>query len=258
MTVIDDGQVATLAARIVDARRSGRMLAPLSDELSFGMDDAYRIQAAVTEVRLAAGERPVGWKLGYTTRAMREQMGVDDPNYGPLTDAMVLDSAATVPPGLLQPKVEPEIGFRVERELGPRPRRDDVLAAASPFAALEVVDSVWEGYRFRVEDNTADGSSAALVVVGPALGADRLDEVRVELHHNGEPCGSGFGVAAMGHPADAVAWLAGQLAERGRSLRPGDIVITGGLTAAVAFEPGDLVEAFFEDARVLVRVAVRR
>lgn len=247
--------VSAWSERILDARRAGRPLGTtITATVPITMDDAYRIQGEVTAARLAAGQRLAGWKLGYTTAAMREQMGVDEPNFGPLTDAMLLASGAKASPDLLQPRVEPEIGFRLERALPAAPTPADVAAAATPFAALEVVDSVWEGYRFRIEDNTADGSSAAQVVVGPDLPAGDLEAVTAELFRNGEPAGSGAGAAAFGHPAAALAWLAGELASRGGALGPGQVVITGGLTAAVPLEAGDEVEAVFA-GRVRVSVA---
>lgn len=249
-------EVSRWSERILAARRAGRPLeATITATTDVTMDDAYRIQAEVTAARLAAGARLAGWKLGYTTAAMRAQMGVDEPNFGPLTDAMVLASGAAAAPDLLQPRVEPEIGYRIERPLPEAPAPADVAAAATPFAALEVVDSVWEDYRFRIEDNTADGSSAAQVVIGPDLGRRALESVTVELFRNGEAAGSGTGAAAFGHPAAALAWLAGELARRGRALEPGQVVITGGLTAAVPLEAGDVVEGVFDGE---IRVSVRR
>jgi 2-keto-4-pentenoate hydratase len=108
---------------------------------------------------------------------------------------------------------------------------------------LEVVDSVWEDYRFDLEHNTADGSSAAAVVLGPEMPADDLDRVEVRLHHDGRLVGTGRGADALGHPGTALAWLAGFLAARGELLRAGDLVITGGLTAAVPLGAGDVVHA---------------
>ena len=129
-------------------------------------------------------------------------------------------------------------------------------AASEAFACLEIVDSVYPDYRFRLEDNTADGSSAAQVVVGPALKRrDRLDEVGVVLFHNGAESGSATGRAASGHPAAGVVWLVEQLALQGRRIEAGHIVITGGLTRAVPLAMGDRVEAVFDGES---RVAVRR
>jgi 2-keto-4-pentenoate hydratase len=251
---MDDAEVEELAGRLRSARREGRTLTALTESRPLSLVDAYRIQSRLVTVRLADGERRIGWKLGYTSRAMRDQMGVDAPNFGPLTDAMLLADGARVPSDALQPRVEPEIAV----VLGDRaPELTEQLLAAGPdgvparldgaaldlvaaavvrvHAALEVVDSIWTGYRFRLEDNTADGSSAAWFVLGPQLPRQRLPEIRVELESSsGELTGSG--ADADGHPLRGVAWLAGQLAARGERFTPGDVVITGGLTRAVPLD----------------------
>jgi 2-keto-4-pentenoate hydratase len=184
-------------------------------------------------------------------------MGIDQPNFGPLTDAMLLASDDYVSPSLLQPRVEPEIALRFARPLHGGATIDDVLGSVGEaFACLEVVDSVYPDYRFRLEDNTADGSSAAQVVIGPALRQVRdLDSVSVVLWHNGEEAGRASGAAASGHPAAGVVWLVAELARQNRELRAGDIVITGGLTKAVPLQPGDVVTAVFDDETT---VSVRR
>ena len=158
---------------------------------------------------------------------MREQMGVDSPNLGPLLDSMVIPPGTAVPPDLVQPRVEPEIGIVIGADGRP----------AGARAVLEVVDSVWRDYRFTLAANTADGSSAAGVVVGDALEGD-LAELTVELWRDGTLEATGRGDAAMGHPHAAVAWLEGQLAARGEALEEGDLVITGGLTRAVPLAAG--------------------
>jgi len=217
---------------------------PISDELPLSLEDAYRVQEAGTALRLAAGERVVGWKLGYTSAAMREQMGIASPNLGPLTDAMLLPPGGVVPGVALQPRVEPEIGLRLARRLsGPCTVADVLDACSGALACLEVVDSVWTGYRFRLEDNTADGSSAAWVVVGEELPLEDLPSVPVRLEVDGVEVATATGAAAGGHPALGVAWLAEQLAARGLALEPGDLVLTGGLTAAHPLAPGSTVTA---------------
>jgi 2-keto-4-pentenoate hydratase len=246
-----------VANSILAARRRGALLeAPLIDG-PVGLAEAYAVQNLVVQARVDAGERIVGWKLGYTSEAMRRQMGIDEPNLGPLTDAMMLVSGATLPEaGLLHPRVEPEIVL-IAGATRPGTERDpDSVAAAvtGARAALEVVDSVFQDYRFRLEDNTADGSSAAYAVLGPELPFEDelvdLRDTRVTLKRNGQPCGVGVGRDAMGGPFEALRWLVTALADGGRQLVEGDIVLTGGLSAAVPLEPGDVVHADF-DRRVV-------
>ena len=139
--------------------------------------------------------------------------------------------------------------------------KDDVLACCSrAHAALEIVDSVWVDYEFDVEHNTADGSSAAGVVIGPELPLDVLGEVEVRLVSGGTEVGRGRGSDAAGHPAQALAWLVEALLDHPRGLRAGDVVITGGLTAAVPVDPGGSVHATFDHASMssAVTVGVRR
>lgn len=249
---MDDDDRRDWADRIAAARSVAVTIEPMTATLTATMDDAYAIQDLLVERRVARGERIAGWKLGYTSAAMRAQMGVDRPNVAPLTDAMIVSDGASVVEGVVQPKVEPEIGLRLAASLhGPATASEARAAIGEVRACLEVVDSVWTDYRFRIEDNTADCSSAAFVVVGPAIAATSLPDVAVELLRNGEPVGSGTGAAAMGDPAAALAWLAGELAARGRVLEAGMLVITGGLTAAVPLEPGDVVSARFHGAHVV-------
>jgi 2-keto-4-pentenoate hydratase len=127
-------------------------------------------------------------------------------------------------------------------------------ACDAALACLEIVDSVWSGYRFTLEDNTADGSSAAWVAVGPPLPVSDLAALPVELSVDGEVVERGVGAAASGHPALGVVWLAEQLARRGQALEPGDLVITGGLTSAHPLEPGHSISASFGDGRWLAEV----
>jgi len=250
-------EIAEWAAVLATARLTRVGCEPISSSTDLTIDDAYAIQRAGTELRLERGEKIIGWKLGYTSLAMRAQMGIDQPNFGALTDAMLVAHDGNADSALIQPRVEPEIGLRFAESPPADANLDEVLeAVGEAFACLEIVDSVYPDYRFRLEDNTADGSSAAQVVVGPALRSrERLEEATVVLRRNGVDCGSATGRAASGHPATGVVWLVRQLALQGRRIESGDIVITGGLTRAVPLEFGDHVEAVFDEA---TRVAVHR
>ena len=246
------------AARVLAAHASRDTLAPITDRLAMNLDEAYAIQSILTQARVDRGERVIGWKLGYTSIAMRQQMGIDAPNFGPLTDAMLLDSGSALPGSFTQPRVEPEVGLRFSRDVPTNANRATVLAcAASAHACLEVVDSVWTDYRFRLEDNTADGSSAAGVVQGPPLPLASIDTIEVEMFVDGAPAGHGRGSDASGHPADGVVWLVAQLAARGMRLRAGDVVITGGLTRAAPLLAGSAIEARFAPGDLRVAICRR-
>jgi 2-keto-4-pentenoate hydratase len=244
-------RVQRLAETILTARAAGRCLDAAALPIDDG--DAYAVQDVLTGHRTAAGEVQAGYKLGYTSAAMRAQMGISDPNVGPLTDAMILADGAAVP-WARAPKVEPEIALVMAADVGEELSAPECRAAvAEARLALEVVDSVWCGYRFSWAQNTADGSSAAFVVVGPELDPADLAGVGVVLERNGAEMSRGDGAAAMGDPYRALAWLTGALAGRPRGLRRGDLVITGGLCPAVDLRPGDTVAAHAagRDVRVL-------
>lgn len=254
---MDEDEARAWARRLVAARDERRTIAPISGETALTMTDAYAIQRHVTQAALDRGQRIVGWKLGYTSRAMREQMGVAEPNFGPLTDAMMLRSGEAVSPALSQPRVEPEIALRFARPVAAGASIEDVLDAASEaLSCLEVVNSVYVDYRFTIADNTADQSSAAQVVLGaPLASLAALDTVHVRMEHSDGTSAEATGAAASGHPAAGVVWLAAELGSRGRRIEAGDVVITGGLTRAVPLGPGDLVRAVFAGG---VEVSVRR
>lgn len=234
------------AARIFAAHASRETLSPITDRAALTLDDAYAIQRLLTQARLNRGEHVIGWKLGYMSSAMRLQMGVASPNFGPLTSAMLLLSGSGVPDTMTQPRVEPEIALRFERDVPSGADREAVLrCVGSAHASLEIVDSVWFDYRFTLQDNTADGSSAAGVVMGPALPLETIEHAQVAMWVDGEPAGSGVGSDAGGHPAVGVVWLVQQLTEMGLRLRAGDIVLTGGITRAAPLKTGSVITARF-------------
>ncbi|MEP7202823.1 MAG: fumarylacetoacetate hydrolase family protein [Ilumatobacteraceae bacterium] len=240
------------ADRIISARARRQTLSPITDTQNVSTADAYAIQQCVTAARLARGERIVGWKLGYTSQVMRAQMGIDQPNFGPLTNRMVLDDDALLPDSVLQPKVEPEVALRFGGALTGECSIAEVLdTTESAYACLEIVDSVWADYRFHIEDNTADGSSAAFICVGAPIPLATIDTVAVEFFRNGDSVGRGVGADASGHPALGVVWLVAQLALRGTGIASGDIVITGGLTQAVDLLQGDVIEARYNGSRAV-------
>jgi 2-keto-4-pentenoate hydratase len=165
---------------------------------------------------------------------------------------MMLADGDAAPATVSQPRVEPGIAVRLGADIdGPASMSEIEAGVETAYACLEVVDCVWSGYRFRIEHNTADGSSAAYVVLGGAITADDLSTVTVRLHRNGDEVATATGAAASGNPLVGVSWLARQLAITGRRLRVGEIVITGGLTATVPLEEGDCVEAVFDSHMVV-------
>jgi 2-keto-4-pentenoate hydratase len=232
-----------LAARLATARAERRAIPQLSDDHP-GLDLAtgYAVQRVARD---AAGPL-VGWKLGVTSRAKQAQVGVDSPIRGFLATEHALDLGEPLEVAQhIQPRAEPEIVLIMGRDLaGPAVTAADVLAATEYVAVgIEILDSRYENYRFTMPDVVADDASAGRFVVGqpvPVAGID-LRLVGVVLEHRGEVVGTASGAASLGHPAAAVAWLVRSLAADGEGLRAGQLVLSGGLTAAVPVVAGDSV-----------------
>lgn len=236
---------AELAARLQKAVAERAPIEPLSDEYpDLDLATGYAVQRILRD---AAGPL-AGWKLGVTSRAKQAQVGVTSPVYGFLPGSAALDLGEPLDTGrLIQPRCEPEIVFVLGRDLaGPHVTATDVLAASAGVAVgIEVLDSRYRDYRFTMADVVADNTSASRFVVGtpvPPAGID-LRLVGVVLEHNGEVVATASGAASLGHPAAAVAWMVRTMAADGEGLRARDVVLSGGLTAAVPVAPGDVVVA---------------
>ncbi|PXY33159.1 4-oxalocrotonate decarboxylase [Prauserella sp. PE36] len=212
---------------------------------------AYDVQDALVRRKVDAGESVVGVKLGLTSRAKQERMGIDSPLTAWLTDAMVLPAGEPVPLGeLIHPRVEPEIVFVLGEQLrGPGVTAATALAAVrSVHAGFEVIDSRYRDFSFALPDVVADNASSARFVVGAKGLPPSAIDLGLEaclLGVDGKVVASATGAAVQGHPAEALALAANALGRRGVALEPGWIVLTGGLTDAVFVERGQEVTADF-------------
>jgi len=231
------------SARLWQAESNRERIAPLSLSLrDLSEDDAYAIAARTFGRR---GRKQIGFKLGYTSAAMREQMKISQPNFGVLSDDQLIEegNGRVDSANLVHPLIEPEIAFLVGRDVqGPDQTRATVAGAVeAAMAALEVVDTRYESYNFAAVDNIADNSSGARVLLGPPRSFRQLGDLRlcgVLLNSQGAIIDQGIGANALGDPLLALAWLANFLGARGRSIPAGSIVMTGGLTRAHAAAKG--------------------
>lgn len=246
--------VTSLAQALFDAERSCSTLAPLSEghpELT--PSDAYAVQDAYADLRRAEGARLVGRKIGATSEAIQRLFSIDTPDYGHIFDDMVLPDGAVVSlDELIQPMVEPELAFRLDRELrGPGVTRDDVLAATAEIVpCIEIIDSRITDWRIAFVDTVADNGSSARCILGQPIARDGLDLVAqvAELRRNDELVERATGAAVLGHPADSVAWLANAIGPYGHALEAGAYVLSGSFTTAVRAQPGDAFTAHFPGA----------
>ncbi|QGN54054.1 2-keto-4-pentenoate hydratase [Novosphingobium sp. Gsoil 351] len=202
----------------------------------------------IAEATLAlSGERQVGFKLGYTSQAMRRQMNIDVPNFGRLEQRMDCSNEVTVP--LIHPRIEPEVALRIGRDIDFVPRSDEealmVIDAAIP--SLEIVDTRYHDYVFTFEDNVADNSSAAGFVLGAPCSPRMIagDGCGVLLTTPSGEHLAGHSSAAMGGTLAAFRWLCTELQRIGETIAAGSIILTGGLTAAPYLKRGMPISAAF-------------
>jgi 2-oxo-3-hexenedioate decarboxylase len=243
--------VTEAAGILLGAESDGSAIAPLSDGWEkLDVATAYDVQAETLRRRLERGEQLVGVKLGLTSVAKQRTMGIDQPILGWLTDVMVLAAGEPIGPGLIHPRAEPEIVFVLAHRLaGPGVTAAQALSAiGSVCCGIEVIDSRFAGFRFRLPDVVADNASSARLALGPIAVAPGGLDLSLEaclLTVNGEVIDSATGAAVLGHPAQALALAANMLADRGMALEPGWIVLTGGMTDAVPLSPGSSALAEF-------------
>ena len=243
--------VEAAAALLRQAQDDRAPIEPLT--VTFGdrldVETAWRIQTHNRDLALARGRLILGYKVGLTSAAMQQQMGVNEPDFGVLLDDMVIDDGATLRLSrFVQPRAEAEIALVLSRDLGAGTTADDVIAAIHhAHPALEIIDSRIKDWRLSLVDTVADNASSGAYVLGPAmeLGGADLADLEVRLRINDIEQASGLGSAALGHPAAAAAWLADRLGRLGLTLTAGSVVLTGSLHASLPMLHGQQVVADF-------------
>ena len=237
-----------LAAELYQALSHRRTVTPLrTRHPTLTTDDAYAISLGVLARRERAGERVIGKKIGVTSAAVQNMLGVHQPDFGFLTDRMQVPNGGTVRirDSMIQPRAEAEIALILGRALkGPGVTPEDVLGATAHIApCFEVVDSRIANWDIRIVDTIADNASCGVFV----LGAERLDPrpldlaaLKVHVWKNEQPLSEGLGSAVQGSPLASVAWLANTLGNYGVELKSGDIILSGSLVPLEPAIPGDV------------------
>jgi 2-oxo-3-hexenedioate decarboxylase len=237
---------------LLAAEADGIDRTPLTDEwAALDLATAYQIQDELVSQKVDAGETIVGLKLGLTSRAKQQQMGVSAPIFAWLTDAMVMPAGAPlVVEELIHPRVEPEMVFILDAPLaGPGITAARAMQAVSHvYAGIEILDSRYTDFRFQLPDVVADNASSARFVIGSR--GRRPDEIDLATEEcvvsiNGEVVKKAAGAAVFGHPGEALALAANVLAERKITLEAGWLILTGGMTDALSVTAGDDVSVGF-------------
>lgn len=246
--------IKELADHLAKAHEMGQGVQPIiSIKPDITIDEAYHVQLETIDREISKGARIVGKKIGLTSKAVQNALGVDEPDYGHLLNTMVIENGGTVPAGtLLQAKVEGEIAFILKTELkGPNVTPEEVLAATDYVVpALEIVDSRVKDWKITLADTVADNASSGLYVLGDKrvkIADVDLKKVEMSLYKNEELENTGIGTATLGDPAICVAWLANKLSQYDITLKPGEVILSGALSAMVVAESGDYFQATFSE-----------
>lgn len=243
---MESAAVGECGDQLFAAFENAEVVEPLTDRYpDITIENAYDIQQRFIKRRLERGEKIIGKKIGVTSQAVMDMLGVNQPDFGQLTDRMVVNQGESIAmSGLIQPKAEGEIAFVLKRDLsGPGVTVADVLSATEGvMACFEIVDSRIRDWKIRIQDTVADNASCGVFVLGDRLVDHRdldLFTTGMVLEKNGRIVGTGAGAATMGSPAIAVAWLANTLGELGMSLKAGEAILSGALSAMVPVTAGD-------------------
>ncbi len=242
-------KVTEHAAVLFAALRAGRTVSPLiRRDPALEIDDAYAISLDFIRRRLADGEQIVGKKIGVTSRAVQDMLGVHQPDFGFLTDRMLVTGEIDVAANrLIQPRAEAEIAFFLRDELrGPGVTAQEVINATAVIApCFEIVDSRIEDWNISIIDTIADNASCGVFLLGETRADPRdhdLPDLQVTVTKNGKPLSRGHGRDVQGNPAQAVAWLANTLGHYGVSLDAGDVILSGSMVPLEDARVGDIFE----------------
>lgn len=241
-------KIEQLGDELYDALRTRRTVTPLTDRWpEVTIEDAYHVSLRMVNRRIEDdGEKVIGKKIGVTSPAVQEMLGVFQPDFGYLTDEMLYPNGGPMPISerLIQPRAEGEIAFMLKRDLnGPGVTNDDVLDATDyVMPCFEVVDSRIRDWNVKIQDTVADNASCGLFVLGEErVSPTGLDfpSLTMRVYKNGRFLSEGLGSAALGSPLNCVSWLANTLSQFGITLNAGDVVLSGSLVPLEPVMAGD-------------------
>ncbi len=251
-TPVAHEKLKELASALRQAEKTCVPIGPVSKLADLTIPDAYAIQLMNINDKLAEGQRITGKKIGLTSLAMQNLLGVNQPDFGHLLDSMAVKNNTIEIKTMVQPKVEGEIVFVLKKDLqGPGITVEDVLDATDYVAAaIEIVDSRVADWKINIIDTVSDNASSGMYVYSDKHVDPRtidLKAVTMDLLRNGEKINSGKGTDVLGDPANCVAMLANQLAEFDVTLKAGEVILAGALSAMKAVEAGDVWTASFSE-----------
>lgn len=248
-----DSEIKTAAERLSSSAATGIHCEPIRELIGVdAIDHAYAIQKLNVEQRISSGEKPVGYKIGLTSEKVQAQFGIDQPDYGVLFDTMLKDQEEIIAwDELMQPRVEVEIAFIVNKDLNDENLTMDDMRAAIGEAAcsIEIVGSRIRNWDIKIVDTIADNASASHYVLSDkrrSLEGFDLEGCKMTLYKGDELVSEGKGSDCMGSPLISALWLAKKMQELGNPIRKDDVLMTGALGPMVGVNPGDEFQAKIE------------
>lgn len=255
---ISKTDIEDAAEALFDAERTGRQIGLLSLRYpGLDMEGAYAIQAALIRRKLETGRKTIGWKIGLTSKAMQQALGIDIPDSGVLLDDMAFADSTVIPVGrFIQPRIEAEIAFVMKAPLcGDQVTRDDVLAATDHVAAaIEILDTrilrqdPLSGVARKIVDTIADNAANAGIVLSEkkhAIDAFDLRWIGAIVKRDGEVEETGLGAGVLNDPLKGIVWLARRMHRYGQSIEPGQVILSGSFIRPIECPPGSEIEADF-------------
>lgn len=241
-------ELKNIAIALDDAARSSKAIPQISLSAGIDLKQAYAIQKESIARRHMRGEMHTGYKLGFTSKAKMEQMGVHDLIWGRLTSAMIIENNTLSRDKFIHPRVEPEIAFRVGKKIDNSLSLAQVPDYLSGVAiALEVIDSRYENFKFSLEDVIADNCSSAAYIIGDWHPVEtNVNNVNIRLNINDKENQTGNSNAILGNPLESMVEISRILSAQGIVLEPGEVILAGAATSAVYINQGDKIEGHFD------------
>ncbi|WP_137699859.1 2-oxo-hept-4-ene-1,7-dioate hydratase [Marimonas lutisalis] len=250
-------EIAKAAHALFEAEETGTQTGLLSvAHPGITMDDAYAIQSALIDKKIAAGRSVIGWKIGLTSRAMQQALGITTPDSGVLLDDMAFANGATIPAGrFIQPRIEAEIAFVMKAPLRGAATREEILAATDYVApAIEILDTrilradPATGQPRKIFDTIADNAANAGIVLGDGRFDPATENLRwagAIVSANGTVEETGLGAGVLGDPVMGIVWLAERMTQYGQSIEPGQVILSGSFIRPLECPPGTEIDADF-------------
>lgn len=243
------------AAALYKAQMEKTPIPPLTDQdSSLTIEDAYKIQQEVVQMKLDAGYRAIGKKIGLTSKEIRKQIGVFEPDYGIITsEGLLQDAGELYMENYIAPRIEAEIVFvlgkDITKDMYPVKASDIIDCTLGVAPALEIVDSRIKDWKIKIQDTISDSASYAAIVMGsqltPLSGLD-LSILGMAAYRNGELVHASSSAAVMGNPINAVIWLVNKMLGYGLEFKKGEVLLSGSLTAVFDMKAGDHIEVKFD------------